>query len=80
MVEMVTACAQCIHVDVCEHKGEYLKAVQALNDMFVPVNHNARVKLQDLKFILPVKLVCAHYLTSSTVMRQNEDINESEEP
>lgn len=61
-----TLCTHCAHREVCSFKDEFLRAIEAVNEVSVgrpskEPNVVGYIKLRDIKWIKPVELVCTHY-------------------
>ena len=79
-----TSCTRCSHREVCSFKDEFLRALEAVNE--VTVNRPAKeennvsfIKLCDIPWIKPVELICQHYQKCQPVNRNlsKEDSRES---
>lgn len=58
-------CDTCIHECVCSNKEAYKAAQDAVNHVSVPLKDNGLKRLADIDWIIPVKIVCKHYITGS---------------
>lgn len=60
-------CENCIHKDVCSNKETYNAAQDVVNHVSVPLKANCLKRLADIDWIVPVKIVCKHYIPSNAI-------------
>lgn len=53
-------CDTCIHECVCSNKD-------AVNHVSVPLKDNRLKRLADIDWVIPVKIVCRHYIPSNAI-------------
>ena len=56
-------CASCAHKIVCSIKEEFANAQDAVDRVTVPLDDNATISLNQIKWIKPVSLDCIHFLS-----------------
>jgi len=61
-------CEHCAHREICKFKDEFLRATKTVNEteVLLPIAPDQAytvrsIKLHDISWIEPVKLVCKHY-------------------
>lgn len=57
----------CIHKDVCSNKEAYNAAQDAVNHVSVPLKVNRLKRLADIDWIVPVKIICKHYIPDNAI-------------
>ena len=70
-----TLCSRCSHCEVCSLKSKFLAAQKAIDDFSfnVPVDKGVAttvMRLQDINWIEPIELKCAHYIRRGPVNRE----------
>lgn len=65
MFTQETQCTTCDHRKVCSLTAQFLKAQEAVNDVFITLSSDSELTamkyLRDFEFIEPVKLHCKYY-------------------
>lgn len=64
-----TICTGCTHLQVCSHKNDMLSAIEAVDNVTVPLGDNKYAMLRDIPWIKPVELKCIYYLRKEAVIR-----------
>ena len=67
-------CTRCSHREVCIFKDEFLRALEAVNEVRVDrptkeKNAISFIKICDIPWIKPVELICEHYREKQPTFR-----------
>lgn len=67
-------CDKCAHKDVCRFKKEFVNATEQLMRTTISTGENNMIRLCDIPYIRPVKLICKYclILPENTLMRKTD--------